>query len=185
MRLTGPRRGNPALRFMIEQASRRRMWSALDPAQSGEAGAPQGPVARWSPAFFDRLHASLLPRMAPVTELPEGQLRYLGTTSLRLWALVSEHHLALAYEREDSLSQVRERARRWLGCLTSRTAPGLASPYWGHPIYGARRDPLSGELEVVWALPGEWCDAVWNDTLPALEWDAPVSWAQEAMAAQA
>ena len=96
MRLTGPRRGNPALRFMIEQASRRRMWSALDPAQAGEAGAPQGAVARWSAAFFERLHASLLPRMAHVTELPEGHVRYLGSGALRLWALVSEHDLALA-----------------------------------------------------------------------------------------
>lgn len=184
MRLTGHRRGNPALRFMIEQTSRRRMWSALEPAREDD-GTPQGSVARWSRTFFEQLHAALLPRMAAVTDTPEGQIRYLGSSALRLWALVSEHHLALAYDQDDSPAQIRERARRWLGCLTSRTAPGLASPHWGHPVYGARLDRLSGELDVVWALPGAWCDAVLEGALPACEWATPLAWSHELQASNA
>ena len=75
------------------------------------------------------------------------------------------------------VGEIRERARRWLSCLTTRTAPGLASPHWGHPVYGARLDPLSGELDVVWAEPGDWCDAVLAERLPTCEWEAPRTWA--------
>jgi len=181
MRLTGHRRGNPAVRFMIEQTSRRRMSSSVSSGRAGQdAGAP-GSVERWSREFFRQLHESLLPRMAYVTETPEGQLRYLGSQALSLWALVSDHTTALAYEVGDTPEQIRERARRWLACLTSRTAPGLASPHWGHPVYGARVDPLSGELDVVWAVPGDWCEAVLANSLPACEWQAPLSWSREAI----
>ena len=179
MRLTGHRRGNPAVRFMIEQTARRRMWSAKTSEPGEDERGPEGAVARWSREFFQQLHVSLLPRMAHVTDTPEGELRYLGSRALRLWAFVSEHTTALAYECGDSPEQIRERARRWLGCLTSRTAPGLASPHWGHPVYGARVDRLSGELDVVWAVPGDWCDAVLQGAVPEREWEAPPSWARE------
>ena len=179
MRLTGHRRGNPAVRFMIEQTSRRRMWSAVSHENGSAEGAPAGAVARWSREFFRQLHDSLLPRMVPVTDTPEGQIRYLGSQSMSLWAFVNEHTTALAYEHGDSPSQIRERALRWLGCLRSRTAPGLASPHWGHPVYGARVDPLSGELDVVWAVPGDWCDAVLAGAVPACEWDSPPTWPRE------
>jgi hypothetical protein len=170
---------------MIEQSSRRRMGAALARDRAGLEDAPEAAVARWSRTFFEQLQASLLPRMAPVADTPEGQIRYLGSRSLRLWGFVSPHHTALAYEDGDSPAQIRERARRWLGCLTSRTAPGLASPHWGRPVYGARVDPLSGELDVVWALPGEWCDAVLRGAVPACEWDWPQGWPREEESATA
>lgn len=176
MRLTGHRRGNPAVRFMIEQTARRRMYASLGPEREGTS-AREGSVARWSREFFEQLHASLLPRMAHVTDTPEGALRYFGSPALKLWAFVSPHETALAYDHADSPTQIRERARRWLACLTTRTAPGLASPHWGHPVYGARLDPLSGELDVVWSTPGDWCDAVLTGALPAREFDAPPHWA--------
>ena len=178
MRLTGPRRGNPAVRFMIEQTARRRMWSLPAPAREGTpAAAAEGTERRWGREFFERLRGAWLPRMAHLIDTPEGELRYLGSPALRLWAFTSTHATALAYEVDDTADQIRERAGRWLACLTTRTAPGLASPHWGHPIYGARLDPLSGELDVVWAEPGDWCDAVLAGTLPEREWDAPRSWA--------
>ena len=40
MRLTGHRRGNPAVRFMIDQTARRRMYSALSPERQGCEIAP-------------------------------------------------------------------------------------------------------------------------------------------------
>jgi hypothetical protein len=173
MRLTGRHRSNPALRFMIEQTARRRMGSAVVPA--GERAAePAG--ERWGREFFERLRDAWLPRMAHVADTPEGELRYLGSTALRLWAFASPHVTTLAYEVDDTAAQIRERARRWLACLSTRTAPGLASRHWGHPVYGARLDPLSGELDVVWAEPGDWCDAVLAGLLPELEWDTPRSW---------
>ncbi len=189
MRLTGHRRGNPAVRFMIEQTARRRMWSASSQERAGLGGAPDGSttdsaagaVVRWSREFFQQLHTSLLPRMAHVTDTSEGQLRYLGSRAMSMWAFVSEHTTALAYEHGDSPAQIRERAHRWVACLTSRTAPGLASPHWGHPVYGARVDPLSGELDVVWAVPGDWCDAVLRDAVPSCEWESPPSWPREVM----
>jgi hypothetical protein len=180
MRLTGFRRGIPKVRFMVEQAARRRMWSARsrDPEARGtEPGA--GAVQRWGPEFFEQVRGVLLPRMAPVAETPAGELRYLGSSAMSLWALVSDHALAIAHDHDDTPGQIRERAGRWLSCLTTRTAPGLASPYWGHPVYGARLDPLSGALDVVWALPGEWCEAVLSGSLPQREWDAPRSWQAE------
>src|SRR5262245_56670073 len=160
MRMTGPRRGNPAVRFMIEQTARRRLWSGLVP-ERGEAGDPggEGAAQRWSRAFYDRVRDTLLPRMATVAETPEGQIRYYGTPALSIWALAGPHATALAHERGDRPAEIRERARRWHACLTTRTAPGLASPHWGHPIYGARVDPLTGELDVVWAVAGDWCEA--------------------------
>jgi hypothetical protein len=181
MRQTGYRRGNPTLRFMIEQTARRRMYSSLSPERDGVLDpASEGAVRRWSREFFEQLHAALLPRMAYVADTPEGQLRYYGSRAMSVWAFVSEHATALAYEHAESPEQIRERARRWLACLTTRTAPGLASPHWGHPLYGARLDPLNGELDVVWAFPGEWCDAVWSSELPAREWDAPRDWSPAA-----
>ena len=177
MRLTGFRRGNSTVRFMIEQTARRRMYSALSPEREA-AGDPasEGAVRRWSREFFEQLNAALLPRMAHVADTPEGQLRYYGSRAMSVWAFVSEHATTLAYEHAESPAQIRERARRWLACLTTRTAPGLASSHWGHPVYGARLDPLSGELDVVWAFPGEWCDAVVSAALPVREWDVPQSW---------
>ena len=178
MRLTGHRRGNPTLRFMIEQTARRRMWSPPAPARDGAmAHAGEGAERRWGREFFERLRGSWLPRMAHVATTPEGELRYLGSAALRLWAFAAPHGMALAYEVDDSANQILERARRWLACLTTRTAPGLASPHWGNPVYGARLDPLSGELDVVWAVPGDWCEAVLAGTIPEREWDAPPGWA--------
>jgi len=180
MRLTGHRRGNPAVRFMIEQTARRRMWSAI-PSERETPGteAEAGEVRRWSREFFEQLHASLLPRMAHVTDTPEGRLHYLGSRAMSLWAFVGDHATALAYEHGDTPALILERSRRWLACLRSRTAPGLASPHWGHPVYGARLDPHSGELDVVWAVPGEWCQAVLSGALPSREWDAPRAWTNE------
>lgn len=179
MRLTGPRRGNPAVRFMIEQTARRRLWSGLAPDRGGTPE-PAGERAalRWSTEFYERVREALLPRMAAVAETPEGQIRYYGTPALCMWALVAPHATALAHEHGDRPAEIRERARRWLACLTTRTAPGLASPHWGHPIYGARLDPLTGELDVVWAVHGDWCDAVLAGALPEREWDVPRSWSE-------
>jgi hypothetical protein len=149
MRLTGHHRGNPAVRFMIEQTARRRMWSPPAPAREGTPeSAGEGAERRWGRDFFERLRDAWLPRMAHVANTPEGELRYLGSSALRLWAFTSTHVTAL----------------------------GLASPHWGHPVYGARLDPLSGELDVVWAEPGDWCEAVLAGILPEREWDAPRSW---------
>ena len=185
MRLTGHRRGNPAVRFMIEQASRRRLAAALNAERPTAEGAQGDAVRRWSREFFEQLHASLLPRMVPVTDTPEGQIRYLGSSAMSMWALVGQYATALAYEYGDTPSQIRERSRRWLACLQSRTAPGLASPHWGHSVYGARLDPLSGELDVVWAVPGEWCDRVLRGDLPACEWETPRAWPRELTTAPA
>src|SRR5689334_3579199 len=178
MRLTAPRRGNPTVRFMIEVSARRRLASGLRVRrESAEAG--ERDVMRWGRTFFERVHATLLPRTALVAETAEGELRYYGSRAMSLWAFVTQHATTLAYDAADTEAQIRERARRWLACLTTRTAPGLASPHWGHPLYGARLDPMTGELDVVWAVPGDWIEAVLAGPLPEREWDAPPSWNAE------
>ncbi len=183
--MTGARRGNPAVRFMIEQTARRRTWSALPSDREGPAPrVEQGAERRWSREFFERVREAWLPRMARVGEMPEGRIRYYGARALSLWAVESPHATALAYEYGDTPAQIRERARRWFACLATRTAPGLASPHWGHPVYGARLDPFSGELDVVWAVPGDWCDAVLAGAVPEREWDAPRHWLAEAVPAE-
>ena len=176
MRPTGSRPGLTVMRSMIERTARRRM-GAVAPTRRAQAPGPGADAARrWGREFFEALREQLVPRMAPVAETPEGWLRYLGSATMSLWAFGSEHHLALAHEHGDSPELIVERARRWLACLRTRTAPGLASPYWGHPVYGARLDPCSGELDVVWAVPGEWCEALLSGRLPERQWDAPRSW---------
>ncbi len=175
MRLTGPRRGNPTVRFMIEVSARRRLASGLR-VQREAADGGERDVLRWGRGFFERVHATLLPRTAHVADTPEGELRYYGSRALSLWAFVTQHATTLAYDVADTDAQIRERARRWLACLTTRTAPGLASPHWGHPLYGARLDPMTGELDVVWAVPGDWIEPVLAGALPEREWDAPPSW---------
>lgn len=184
MRPTGSRPGFTVMRSRIEQTARRRMGAAVLPGRDGDGPEPGEDAAqRWTREFFDRLREQLVPRMATVTERPEGWLRYLGSSTMSLWAIGSEHHLALAHEHGETPQQIVEHARRWLACLRTRTAPGLASPHWGHPVYGARLDPLSGELEVVWAVPGEWCEAVLSGTLPEREWDAPKYWSEATVGA--
>ncbi len=179
MRLTGPRRGNPTLRFMIEQTARRRMAAGPMVERERTRAGTQSDVLRWSREFFERVHATLLPRTSHVADTAEGQLRYYGSKAMSMWAFVSRHATALAYDHAETPAQIHERALRWLACLTTRTAPGLASAHWGHPIYGARLDPASGEVDVVWAVPGEWCEAVLTGALPEREWDAPRSWQAE------
>lgn len=183
MRLTGPRRGNPTLRFMVEHAARRRMAAGFRVEREASGPGSPGDVKRWSREFFDSLHATLVPRTAHVVDTPEGELRYFGSSAMSVWAFVGQQVTALAYDHAETPWQIGERSRRWLTCLRSRTAPGLASPYWGHPVYGARLDPASGELDVVWAVPGTWCDAVLADALPEREWDAPRNWEAAAVTA--
>ena len=56
MRSFGSHRGNPALRIMIEQAARRRLWASLGPERPGAGSAGSG-GARWTREFFTALAA--------------------------------------------------------------------------------------------------------------------------------
>ncbi len=167
MRPIGTRRGNTMVRFQVDQSSRRRLWAALAPSQVDETapGADQWSV-RWSRRFYDHVRRRLLPRMTVAGRLDEGEVRWYGGESLRLWALVDVHATVLAIEHGETPGTLAARARRWIACLTTRTAPGLASPHWGHPVYGARLDIRTGELDVVWATPGDWCGLVMSPALP-------------------
>ncbi len=176
MRSIGTHRGNSVLRSMIQQTARRRLYAELSPAQGGPVRDGDPEAMRWSLAFFKRLHAALLPRMAVAGSLEEGELRYFGGGELSLWALASPLALVVAYDHQDSPQQIRDRARRWNACLQTRTAPGMASAHWGHPVYGARLDPRSGELDVVWASLGRWFDFAVGEDSPARELDLPRHW---------
>lgn len=177
MRSFGSHRGNPALRFMIEQTARRRLWAQLGPERPSLIDPASGHHAeRWSRPFFERFRAIARNHFAPVAELPEGALAYFGAPHAQLWSLVSEHALVIALDHEDSRVKVAERARRWQACLNTRTTPGLASAHWGHPVYGARLDPLTGELDVVWAFQGDWCELALASETPERKWDTPDHW---------
>ncbi len=176
MRSIGTHRGNSVLRSMIQQTGRRRLYANLVPSQADTPIGADPATVRWSRAFFDRLRDALLPRMAVAASLEEGELRYFGGADLSLWALASPHAIVVAYDHQDSPQQIRDRARRWRACLQTRTAPGLASPHWGHPVYGARVDPLSGELDVVWATLGSWFDFALRESGPIRDHDLPRHW---------
>lgn len=183
MRSFGSRRGNTAVRFMVEQASRRRLWTWLTPEREVPDVEDADPLAvRWTRAFFDRLREVVLPRMAVVERMEVGELRFFGGDTLSLWAMAAPHGLVIAYEHHDTPEQIRIRARRWHTCLSTRTAPGLASRHWGHPVYGARVEPDTGELDVVWAVPGEWLAFATGEVAPAREFDAPRHWDEFAFA---
>jgi len=163
----GSRRGNPALRSAVDQAARRRLWAALEPDAGEPASGPDALAAAcWSRGFFDRIRAEVFPRMAPALAFEGAELRYFGGEHVALWALQAAHELVLAVECLDTPASLLERARRWRACLRTRTSPGLMTRSWGRPVYGARLDPLSDELDVVWATPGDWCGIVLGE-LPA------------------
>ena len=175
MRSFGSHRGNPALRIMIEQAARRRLWASLGPERPGAGSAGSG-GACWTREFFTALAAFVREHFAAIDELPEGSLGYYGVPGMQLWSLCTDRTLVLALDHEDSPAQIHTRAARWNACLTTRTTPGLASPHWGHPVYGARIDPLSDVLDVVWAFAGEWC-ALATAAAPAPRaWGRPDHW---------
>lgn len=174
MRSFGNRPGLTVLRASVESTARRRMVSRggalLHDAAMDDLYTP------WSRPFFDRLRTVVEQRFADVLALPQGGLRYFGTQGLQLWGLVSESALVLALDHEDAPDQIVERAKRWESCLNTRTTPGLASPHWGHPVYGARLDPRSGMLDVVWAFAGEWCGLAEPDAPLERVHDRPGHW---------
>ena len=177
MRAVGTRRGNTMVRFLVDQTARRRLWASGAPSQLATDSPPSDHwSARWTPRFLERIHRRLIGRMCFVDALPEGELRWYGGAEVRLWCVTDAHHTVLALDHGDTPAQIRERARRWRSCLSTRTAPGLASPHWGHPVYGARLDQASGELDVVWAVPGEWCALVLGATTPEPVAPLPEAW---------
>lgn len=177
MRPIGTRRGNPVVRRMIEQNQRRRLYYSLSPDEAQVRGDESDPRAvRWTREFFERLREVVVPRMAVAETLEEGELRYFGAGHLQLWALHRDHELVFAYDFGDTRHEIRERAKRWLGCLSTHTAPGLPSPHWGRPVYGARVDRATQELDVVWATPGDWCRFALADEFSPREFDAPLHW---------
>lgn len=178
MRSFGSRRGNTAVRFMVEQSARRRLWASLGPERGDAANADGDPLAaRWTRGFFVRLRARVRVGMALVEPFDErGELRFFGGERLALWALATPGELVLAYEHDETRRSLRERASRWLACLTTRTAPGLASRHWGHPVYGARLDPRTEELDVVWAVPGDWLGFATSELPVPRQHDVPAHW---------
>ncbi len=183
MRSFGGRRGNPVLGAALQMAARRRAYATLAP-HAGESDAEVGApfAARFSRAFFDRIREHVLPRMVPALEIEGGHLRYFGAEKLRLWALEGPQALVLAYEHSDTPALLRERSERWLKCVRTRTAPGMVTPHWGHPVYGARLDPARDELDVVWATPGDWCGFVLAEEPEATRFALPPWWPAQALA---
>lgn len=179
MRSFGNRPGLTVLRSSIESTARRRMvargFSLTSDASLDDVYTP------WSRTFFDRLRTVVDRHFADVLALPQGGLRYFGAQGLQLWGLVSEHALVVALDHQDAPDQIVERAKRWEACLVTRTTPGLASPHWGHPVYGARLDPRSGALEVVWAFAGEWCGLAQDESPLERSHDRPGHWPEVAL----
>lgn len=183
MRQLGTRRGNPIVRRMIEQGQRRRLYYSLSPDEAQVRGDESDPRAlRWTREFFERLRSVLVPRMAIAETFEGGELRYFGAEDLKLWALHREHELVVAYDHGDSRSEIRERARRWIGCLATHTAPGPASRHWGHPVYGARLDSATHELDIVWATSGDWCRFVLAGEDVPRRWSLPPHWSPPELA---
>jgi hypothetical protein len=183
MRSIGTHRGNPVLRSSVSQASRRRLWAELTPY----AGDPDGELdplraLRFSRGFFERVRDRVRSPMPPAMRVDGAELHYFGLPELGLWALQAAHGLVVAYEHMDTPGVLRERARRWLACLRTRTAPGMVTPHWGHPVYGARLDPANDQLDVVWAWPGDWCGFVLDEEPAPRLLDLPPYWRQRELA---
>lgn len=174
MRPVGTRRGNTMVRTFVDQAARRRLWASLAPSQvDEEAPSSDQWSVRWTRRFYDHVRRRLVPRMTPIERTSDGELRWWGGDDVRLWALVDVDATVLALEHGETSESLLERARRWSACLATRTAPGLASPHWGHPVYGARLDLRNGELDVVWAVPGDWCAIVMAPSPPSATLPVP------------
>lgn len=184
MRSFGSRRGNTAVRFMVEQSARRRMWAGTAPERGDATDGERDPLAaRWTRGFFELVRARALPRMTFVEPFEgRGELRFFGGERLSLWALATPLELVIAYEHGENGASLRERAHRWLACLTTRTAPGPASRHWGHPVYGARLDPRTDELDVVWAVPGDWMAFAASELPVPASRERPAAWAASDLA---
>lgn len=184
MRSTGIHRGNPMLRASIEQCARRRLEAMILPNAGGDdphdrADAREHPFTR---AFFDRVIEHVLPRMAPALAIDGAELRYFAGGATGLWGLRAELGLVIAYECADTPQLLAERAKRWLACLRTRTTPGVLARTWGRPVYGARHDPESGEFDIVWATPGEWCGSLLESAAVAEAGRLPEAWPVEVFA---
>jgi hypothetical protein len=177
MRSIGSRRGNPVLRASVEQSSRRRMESWFHP-HNGDDPPASDDVHELSHtrAFFERIRGRVLPLMAPAMDVDGAEVRYFGAEGLALWGMRAAQGLVLAYECADSPAQLAERARRWLSCLRTRTAPGMLDRTWGRPVYGARHDPARDTLEIVWSKPGDWCGLVLSESPAERRWNLPQHW---------
>lgn len=177
MRSIGSRRGNPILRASVEQSSRRRMESWIWPHAADEPPASDDvlEVSR-TRAFFERIRGHVLPSMAKALDVDGAEVRYYGADGFALWGLVAAQGLVLAYECADTPTLLAERARRWLGCLRTRTTPGMLDRTWGRPVYGARLNPVGDTVEIVWSKPGDWCGFVLSDEPAARLWSAPPHW---------
>lgn len=183
MRPIGTHRGNAVVRSAVERAARRRLWATLTPHEGVELPGPDPTFrVRFTRRFFDRILEHVLPRMAVALAVDDSEVRYFGADDLCLWAMHSPGGLVLAYECGEAPELLRERARRWAACLRTRTAPGMVTPHWGHPVYGARLDPLHGDLDVVWATPGSWCSFVLADGPERRGWKRPPHWQPLALA---
>lgn len=162
---------------MVEQSARRRLWASLGPERDDASRGGDPLAVRWTRSFFERLRARVVPGMALVEPFDDrGELRFFGGERLSLWALSTPLELVLAYEHDETPRSLHERARRWLACLTTRTAPGLASRHWGHPVYGARLDARTNELDVVWAVPGDWLGYAASELPVPRHHDLPDRW---------
>jgi hypothetical protein len=177
MRSVGSRRGNPLLRTSIEQSSRRRLESWIVPHASSAPALPGDDEApEYSREFFERIRRHWLPRMTRALAFEGVEVLWCGATEPGLWAMSSNQGLVLAYECADTPALLAERAKRWLGCLRTRTMPGILSRTWGAPVYGARLDTVRDELDILWARPGAWRGTLLADEPDAGGWSLPPHW---------
>jgi hypothetical protein len=135
-----------------------------------------------SRAFYERVRERALPRMAPALSVDGAEVRYFGAIDLALWCVRGQYGLVLAYECCDGPAQLADHARRWLGCLRTRTSPGMLDRTWDRPVYGVRHDAASDALEVVWTKPGDWCRFVLADEPQQRLWNLPPHWRQTELA---
>lgn len=182
MRSIGSRRGNPILRASVEQSARRRMESWSVPSAGEPAARESFRAATFSREFFERVRAQFLPRMTPALTVDDAEVRYWGAAGLGLWGMQASHGLVLAVECADTPSLLVERARRWISCLRTRSAPGMLLRSWGRPVYGARFDRAYDALEVLWSTPGEWCGMVLADEPGAPQFARPPHWSDDELA---
>jgi hypothetical protein len=120
--------------------------------------------------------------MTPALSVDGAELRYMAAPEPGLWAMRAANGIVLAVECADTPALLAERARRWLTCLRTRSAPGVELRTWGLPVYGARLDTANDRLDVVWATPGPWCGYVLGDEPLPEPRNLPPHWRQSELA---
>ena len=129
-----------------------------------------------SPEYFQLWLEGCPQYMTLVERLPEGDLYLYNEFSSRIWLVVGNQSVIVAYHIGESPEQIVARVQEWHSDLVAGIKPKDNS---GYPLFGAYRDPADLSLKIVWFEPGDWMAFPAHLPLPEHRDQLPTGWPEE------